>query len=163
MFPTEGLFSYWTQSLIPGLGGSPGEGNGNPLYYSCLEKSMDREAWWAIVHGSQRIPQLSDKHLDTHWPSQWGHMIGCWLRNGTPAGMWPQRWPPLLPAPIPGLVLPMDSSQESSVWLLVPVPALTDCSGSHHHSSQSTKTTPSWPCCHDWGLKGLPTKLRNLH
>ena len=28
-----------------------GEGNGNPLQYSCLEKSMDREAWWAIVHG----------------------------------------------------------------------------------------------------------------
>ena len=35
---------------IPGLGRSPGEGNGNPLQYSCLEKSMDREAWWAIVH-----------------------------------------------------------------------------------------------------------------
>ena len=30
---------------------APGEGNGNPLQYSCLEKSMDREAWWAIVHG----------------------------------------------------------------------------------------------------------------
>ena len=30
---------------IPGLGRSPGEGNGNPLQYSCLENSMDREAW----------------------------------------------------------------------------------------------------------------------
>ena len=30
---------------IPGLGRSPGEGNGNPLQYSCLEKSMDRGAW----------------------------------------------------------------------------------------------------------------------
>ena len=29
---------------------SPGEGNGNPLQYSCLENSMDRGAWWAIVH-----------------------------------------------------------------------------------------------------------------
>ena len=38
-------------SLISGLGGSPGEGNGNPLQYSCLENSMDREAWWAIVPG----------------------------------------------------------------------------------------------------------------
>ena len=28
-----------------------GEGNGNPLQYSCLEKSMDRGAWWAAVHG----------------------------------------------------------------------------------------------------------------
>ena len=37
-------------SLIPGSGRSPGEGNGNPLQYSCLEKSMDRGAWWATVH-----------------------------------------------------------------------------------------------------------------
>ena len=37
--------------LIPGLGRSPGEGNGNLLQYSCLENSMDRGAWWAIVHG----------------------------------------------------------------------------------------------------------------
>ena len=36
---------------IPGLGISPGEGNGNPLQYSCLENSMDRRAWWATVHG----------------------------------------------------------------------------------------------------------------
>ena len=35
---------------IPGLGRSPGEGNGNPLQYSCLENPMDRGAWWAIVH-----------------------------------------------------------------------------------------------------------------
>jgi len=37
--------------LIPGSGRSPGEGNGNPLQYSYLENSMDREAWWATVHG----------------------------------------------------------------------------------------------------------------
>ena len=37
--------------LIPGSGRSPGEGNGNPLQYSCLENPMDRGAWWAIVHG----------------------------------------------------------------------------------------------------------------
>ena len=36
---------------IPGLGRSPGGGNGNPLQYSCLENSMDRGAWWATVHG----------------------------------------------------------------------------------------------------------------
>ena len=36
---------------IPGLGRSPGEGNGNPLRYSCLENPVDRGAWWAIVHG----------------------------------------------------------------------------------------------------------------
>ena len=37
--------------LIPGSGRSPGEGNGNPLQYSCLRNPMDRGAWWAIVHG----------------------------------------------------------------------------------------------------------------
>ena len=36
---------------IPGLGRSPGEGNGNPLQYSCLENPMDGGAWWATVHG----------------------------------------------------------------------------------------------------------------
>ena len=38
-------------SSIPGSGKSPGEGNGNPLHYSCLENSMDRGAWQATVHG----------------------------------------------------------------------------------------------------------------
>ena len=37
--------------LISGLGRSPGEGTGYPLQYSCLENSMEREAWWATVHG----------------------------------------------------------------------------------------------------------------
>ena len=36
---------------IPGWGRSPGEGNDNPLQYSCLENPVDRGAWWAIVHG----------------------------------------------------------------------------------------------------------------
>ena len=36
---------------IPGSGRSPGEGNGNPLQYSCLENPMDGEAWYAIVPG----------------------------------------------------------------------------------------------------------------
>ena len=37
--------------LIPGTGRSPGEGNGNPLQYSCPENPMGRGAWWATVHG----------------------------------------------------------------------------------------------------------------
>ena len=37
--------------LIPGLGRSPGEGNGNPLQYSCLENPMDRVAWRDTDHG----------------------------------------------------------------------------------------------------------------
>ena len=47
--------------LIPGSGRSPGEGNGNPLQYSCLTNSMDRGAWWATVHGvAKSRMQLSD-------------------------------------------------------------------------------------------------------
>ena len=38
-------------SSLHGSGGSPGEGNGNPLQYSCLENPMGRGAWWAAVHG----------------------------------------------------------------------------------------------------------------
>ena len=49
--------------LIPGSGRSPGEGTGNPLQYSCLENPMDREAWWATVHGvtkgQAQLKQLS--------------------------------------------------------------------------------------------------------
>ena len=40
---------------IPGLGRFPGEGNGNPFQYSCLENSIDRGVWQAIVHGVVRI------------------------------------------------------------------------------------------------------------
>ena len=46
---------------IPGLGRSPGEGNGNPLQFSCLENPMDGEAWWATVHGvAKSRTRLSD-------------------------------------------------------------------------------------------------------
>jgi len=41
--------------LIPGLGISPGEENGNPLQYSSLEIPMERGAWWATVHGVERV------------------------------------------------------------------------------------------------------------
>jgi len=38
----------------PGLGRSPGEGNGNPLQYFCLESIMDKGSWWATVHGATK-------------------------------------------------------------------------------------------------------------
>ena len=55
------------EDLIPGMGRSPGGGNGNPLQYSCLENPMDRGAWEAIVHrvakSQTRLRQLS-KHME---------------------------------------------------------------------------------------------------
>ena len=51
--------------LIPGLGRSPGEGNGNPLQFSCLENPMDRGAWWATVHRVAKS-QTRLKRLSTH-------------------------------------------------------------------------------------------------
>ena len=48
---------------IPGLGRSPGGGNGNPLQYSCLENSMDSGAWLATVHGVTK----SQTQLSTHY------------------------------------------------------------------------------------------------
>ena len=54
--------------LIPGLGRSPGGGNGNPLQYSCLENSMDRGAWQAPVHRVTkiwtRLKQLSTAQME---------------------------------------------------------------------------------------------------
>ena len=49
--------------MIPGSGRSPGEGNGHPLQYSCLEKSTDRGAWQATVHGvANSWTRLSNLH-----------------------------------------------------------------------------------------------------
>ena len=42
------------ESLIPGLGQSPGGGHGNPLQYSCLENPVDRGAWWVTVYGAAK-------------------------------------------------------------------------------------------------------------
>ena len=56
--------------LIPGLGRSPGEGNGYPRQYPCLENSMDRGAWWATVHRvakkSDTTWQLNNNYTHTH-------------------------------------------------------------------------------------------------
>ena len=46
--------------LIPGLGRSPGEGNSNPLQYSCLENPMDRGSWRVAVHGVVKESDMTE-------------------------------------------------------------------------------------------------------
>ena len=76
-----------------------GEGNGTPLQYSCLENSMDGEAWWAAVHGVARSwTRLSDFTFTfMHWRRKWqptpvflpresqgrGSLVGCHLWGPT--------------------------------------------------------------------------------
>ena len=50
----ESAFNAEDPGLTPESGRSPGEGNGNPIQYFHLENSMDREGWWATVHGITR-------------------------------------------------------------------------------------------------------------
>ena len=86
-------------SLIPESGRSPGEGNGYPLQYSCLENSMDRGAWRATVH------RVVDKkrsftfyrslrqmlfHLGSGFKSRM--MESAWQSSRRGAWLWPQTW-----------------------------------------------------------------------
>ena len=50
-------------SLVPGLGRSLGEGNGYPLWYSCLKNFMDRGAWWATVRGLEKESNMTERLL----------------------------------------------------------------------------------------------------
>jgi len=78
-------------SLISGLGRSPGEGNGKPFQYSCLENPLDRGTWWAIVHRiTESWPWLSDlactqKHTRAWSPARRGPGL-CTTANGYSPG-----------------------------------------------------------------------------
>ena len=52
--------------LIPGSGRFPGEGDGNPLWYSCLGNSMDRGDWWTTVHGVTKELDTTEQLTHTH-------------------------------------------------------------------------------------------------
>ena len=68
------------RGLVPGSGRSSGEGNGNPLQYSCLDNPMDRGAWQATVHGvAKSWTQMSNQHwrqygVDLKCPREWPHL-----------------------------------------------------------------------------------------
>ena len=59
----EYVYSMGDSGLIPGSGGSPGEMNGNPLQYSCLENSMGRGTWQATIHGVAELDITQYTHL----------------------------------------------------------------------------------------------------
>ena len=64
---------------IPGWGRSPGEGNGYPLQYSCLENSMDRGTWWTTELGGTWWTTLKESHAsDTFTTSL---QVTCYLLN----------------------------------------------------------------------------------
>ena len=69
---------------IPESGRSPGEGNGNPLQYSCLENPMDGGAWWATVHGfakgRTRLSDVISFHLSSEWRCLTDTLISCCSR-----------------------------------------------------------------------------------
>ena len=68
-------YSAGDPGSIPRLRRSPGEGNGNPFQYSCLETPMDGGAWWATVHGvTKSWTQMSD--FTSLWPYK---IITKWL------------------------------------------------------------------------------------
>ena len=59
----ESAYNAGDLGSIPGWGRWPGEGNGNPLQYSCLENSTDRGAWWATVHGVAELDRTEQVTL----------------------------------------------------------------------------------------------------
>ena len=62
------VYNAGDPGLSPGLGRSPGEGNGNPFQYCCLENPMDRGAWLATVYGvAKSRTRLSDFTFTQYW------------------------------------------------------------------------------------------------
>ena len=91
----ESACSTGDLSLIPGLRTSPGEGNGSPLQYPCLEDSMNGGAWQAAVHGvTKSWTQLSDFCFNFHFPLSCigegnGNPLQCsCLENPRDGGAW---------------------------------------------------------------------------
>ena len=71
----ESACSTRDPGTIPGSGRSPGEGNGNPRQYPCLGNPMDREAWWATVHGVARV----EPNFEAKPPSPLLHLFESYL------------------------------------------------------------------------------------
>ena len=94
---------------VPGLGRSPGGGNGNPLQYSCLENPMDRGAWWATVHESQSVRHNWELTLTVkietsrikNLPANAGDTRDAGFNPWVGKIPWRMAWQPIL-VPLPG-------------------------------------------------------------
>ena len=87
---------------IPGLGRSPGERKGYAPQYSCLENSMDRGAWQATVHGSQRVGHdwatftfTLERSLLIHTFAYWGNVLSVFGKSAVPDYIDNSLWPEL--------------------------------------------------------------------
>ena len=74
-------YSAGNPASIPGLGRSPGEGNGNPLQYSCLENPMDGGIWWATDHGVAKSQTWLNDFTFTLWLSNIPLYIHTKIKN----------------------------------------------------------------------------------
>ena len=72
--------------MIPGSVRFPGEGNGNPLHYSCLENSIDRGAWQATAHGVEESD--TTEQLNTHTQDRGKLLI---IQGTQPGSLWHPR------------------------------------------------------------------------
>ena len=72
---------------VPGLGRLPGEGNGNPLQYSCLENPMDTGVWWATVYGVAKSRTRLSSFTFTFSPNYKFPKDSC-LENPMDGGVW---------------------------------------------------------------------------
>ena len=95
----KNVCSLGDPGLIPGWGRSPGEGNGNPLQYSCLDNYMDRGAWWATVHGGHKESDTTEwltlsNCACLHGLREAGTTTGTWLCGWILAGRGPWRFLP---------------------------------------------------------------------
>ena len=95
----ESAYNARDLGSIPGSGRSPGEGNGNPPQYSCLENSMDRGAWQATVHGvAKSWTQLSNSpHTHTHTHTHCFFALSAYILSkswyGTPSSLHSGEYP----------------------------------------------------------------------
>ena len=130
--------------LIPGYGRSSGVGNGNPLQFSCLKNSIDREAWQAIVHGVTKS-QVWLRHTcaharaRTHTHTHTHPILAlCWLLSKKP-----HEWHLLYMFWTP--------------WLFVCVPT---CWGDYRTKTMVETLTWGWVKWSNWGANGLTGLLK---